>query len=562
VNHIDDGAGVIDVLGQIPLFRDLAPELLATVASEVAARHAPAGTVLFQMEDDGDEMFVVARGMVQIVLPGESGAEEVVAELGEGRWFGEMALITGEPRSATARVLVDSDLLRLTRASFHLLLARIPVLALRLSEELSHRLRGRLVASTPHTARRFIVLDDRLETPESGAWAAELAAAIAAELDGDVLYVDLDGGVPARANGRLRHHLCRDRADVDRLRGSHDTIVLRAPRSHALSDPLRELPEATVDAAAMAAARIGEPRAPAGILADPLQRHARRIIGRRVGLVLGAGGAKGLAHIGALRSFERAGVRFDMLAGTSMGGIIAALIGLGWSSDRLQEFAERLRGSFRSMLVDIGLSGSLLRGVKKRTLLADLADGKRFEDLDVPLWIVAADLVLQREFVFERGDLGAALDATSAIPAVFPVVSLEDRELVDGWVVNPLPADVLRRKGADVVIAVDPNVADERKPRPHTGHRRHAWWKRLLSPQMLIDPMGMVRVQMQAMDVGARERTMANLTLTDVCVQPGLGGYSTTDVRKLPAIIAAGEAAAESALPAIRAALRSGRATA
>jgi len=157
------------------------------------------------------------------------------------------------------------------------------------------------------------------------------------------------------------------------------------------------------------------------------------------------------------------------------------------------------------MLVDIGLSGSLLRGVKKRTLLADLAGGKRFEDLHVPLWIVAADFVLQREFVFEQGDLGSALDATSAIPAVFPVVSLEDRQLVDGWVVHPLPADVLRRKGADVVIAVDPNVADERKPRPHTGHRRRVWWKRLLSPQILIDPMGMVRVQMQAMDVGARE---------------------------------------------------------
>src|SRR5262249_32671171 len=122
-------------------------------------------------------------------------------------------------------------------------------------------------------------------------------------------------------------------------------------------------------------------------------------------------------------------------------------------------------------------------------------------------------------------------------------------------VVNPLPADVLRRKGADVVIAVDPNVADGRKPRAHDGHRRRAWWRRLLSPQMLIDPLGMVRVQMQAMDVGARERTMANLALTDVCVQPGLGAYSTTDVGKLPAILAAGEAAAESALPAIPAAL-------
>jgi NTE family protein len=306
VNDIDDGAGVADVLGHVPLFRDLAPELLATVASEVTASHVPAGTVLFQMEDDGDDMFVVARGMVQIVLPGAPGAEEVVAELGEGRWFGEMALITGEPRSATARVLVDSDLLRLTRASFHLLLARIPVLGLRLSEELSHRLRGRLVASTPHDTRRLIVLDDRDETPESGAWAADLAAAIAAELGGEVAYVDLGGSLPARTNGRVQQHLCRDRADVDRLRGSCDTVVLRAPRSHALSDPVRALPGATVDAAALAAAHIGKTSARAGVLTDPLQRHARRIIGRRVGLVLGAGGAKGLAHIGALRSFERA----------------------------------------------------------------------------------------------------------------------------------------------------------------------------------------------------------------------------------------------------------------
>lgn len=208
------------------------------------------------------------------------------------------------------------------------------------------------------------------------------------------------------------------------------------------------------------------------------------------------------------------------------------------------------------MLIDIGLAGSLLRGAKKRRLLAGLTGGKTFADLDVPLWIVAADLVLQREFVFDRGDLGVAIDATSAIPTVFPVVPCEDRQLVDGWVVNPLPADVLRRQGASVVIGVDPNVAGERRPRPRTGRPRRRWWHRLLDPRTLIDPMGMVRVAMQSMDVGARERTMANLALTDVCVQPALGGYSITDIQKLPAIVEAGEAAAETAVPAIRAAFR------
>jgi NTE family protein len=549
-----DTAAIAEALGRIPLFRDLPPELLAMVAAEATTRHAPAGTVLFQMGDDGEEMFVVARGLVQIVLPGASGGEDVVAELGDRRWFGEMTLITGEPRSAAARTKIDTDLLLLTRTSFHSLLARMPVLGLRLSEELSRRLRGRLVSESAHR-HRVVVLEDPVGTAESAAVAVEIGVAIAEELGPTVAYVDLGDGAPASPNGRLQHHRCNDLGDVERLCRSHATVVLRVPRSHRLSEPVRALPGVRVEATALASTAAQRSRAQVGLLASPLQQLARRIIGRRVGLVFGAGGAKGLAHIGAVRSFERAGLRFDMLAGTSMGGIAAALVGLGWSGDRLHEIAERVRKNFRAMVIDIGLSGSLLRGAKKRKLLAELAGGARFEDLGVPLWIVAADLVLQREFVFDRGDLGEALDATSAIPTVFPVVSLAERELVDGWVVNPLPADVLRHKGADIVIGVDPNVADERAPRPRHVHRRRPWWRRLLNPRTLIDPMGMVRVAMQAMDVGARERTMANLALTDVCMQPALGGYSTTDIQKVPAIVAAGEAAAEAALPAIRAVL-------
>jgi len=544
-------------LGNIPLFRDLAPELLAIVAAEATPRHAAAGDVLFEMGDNGEELFVVTRGLVQIVLPGASGAEDVVAELGEGRWFGEMAIITGEPRSATARAAVDTELLVLTRNSFHLLLARMPVLGVRLSEELSRRLRARLVASSHDELHRLVVLEDAADSVESGTAACEIAGAIAEEFDAAIAFVDLAAGGPRTIGGRVQAQRCASLSDVERVRRSHAATVLRVPPGHPLRDAVRALPGVTVDTLALTAAPAERSRDQVGILSSPLQQLARRLIGRRVGLVLGAGGAKGLAHVGALRSFERAGVRVDMLAGTSMGGIVATLMALGWGSDRLRELADRVRRDFRKLVVDIGLSGSLLRGGKKRTLLASLTDGGRFEDLPVPLWIVAADLVLQREFVFDRGELAMALDATSAIPTVFPVVAFKERQLVDGWVVNPFPADVLRRQGADIVIGVDPIVADDRRPRPHK-RRRHPWWRRALNPQTFIDPVGMVRVAMQAMDVGARERTMANLALTDVCVQPALGAYAITDVHKLSAILDAGEAAAEAALPAIRAALHPG----
>src|SRR5262245_9726197 len=366
-----DRAAIAEVLGAIPLFTDLAPDLLAMVAAEATARRVPAGTVLFEMGDDGEEMFAVARGLVQIVLPGPSGTEEVVAELGDGRWFGEMALITGEPRSAAARVTVDTELLLLSRASFHSLLARMPVLALRLSQELSRRLRARLVAASAGPAHHLVVLEDAADTAESGAGASVLAAAIAEELGASIAYVDLGSGTRGRADVRLEPHPWRELADVDRLRRSHAAVVMRVPRGHPLGESVRALPGVRVDTSPLTVDPVnGSPAS--GILATPLQQRARRLIGRRIGLVLGAGGAKGLAHVGAIRSFERAGLRFDMLAGTSMGAIIATLSGLGWSSDRMEELAERVRRNFRAMLVDIGLSGSLLRGAKKRALLAEL----------------------------------------------------------------------------------------------------------------------------------------------------------------------------------------------
>src|SRR5262249_32059290 len=156
------------------------------------------------------------------------------------------ALITGEPRSAAARVTVETDLLQLSRASFHSLLGRMPVLALRLSQELSRRLRARLVAASAGPAHRLVVLEDPADTVESGVAAGDLAAAIAAELGGSIAYVDLGTGAPDRGDVRLKAHPCRDLADVERLRRSHAAVVMRVPQGHPLSGQIRTLPGAKV----------------------------------------------------------------------------------------------------------------------------------------------------------------------------------------------------------------------------------------------------------------------------------------------------------------------------
>lgn len=119
-----DGANVEASLRTLPLFGDLSDELLRVVSAEVQARVVPAGTTIFRLGEAGDALFIVIDGCVQIYLPSADGGDDVVAEPTAGRWFGEMAVITGEPRSASARSLGRATLLVVSRASFQTLLAR------------------------------------------------------------------------------------------------------------------------------------------------------------------------------------------------------------------------------------------------------------------------------------------------------------------------------------------------------------------------------------------------------------------------------------------------------
>jgi NTE family protein len=172
---------------------------------------------------------------------------------------------------------------------------------------------------------------------------------------------------------------------------------------------------------------------------------------------------------------------------------------------------------------------------------------------------VAADLATGRECVLSSGLVWQAVDATTAIPGIFPPVCIDGHRFVDGWIVNSLPADVLRREGADTVLAVCVSAgrqggAEEAPPPPpvqDAGWR--AWVRRATSPTI-------GRNLLTAIDIGARERTLANLALVDVCVTPDLRGMTVSDFRRLDELVERGEAAAEAALPAIRAAIAGRRA--
>jgi NTE family protein len=174
---------------------------------------------------------------------------------------------------------------------------------------------------------------------------------------------------------------------------------------------------------------------------------------KRVGLVLGGGGAKGYAHIGVLKFLEEQGICVDYVVGTSIGAVIGAMHCFGYSAVEIEQIAKstNFKALFDLTLPKIGL----IRGDKIEKYLRHIFEDKKFSDLQKPFFAVAVDINNFQEVIFDKGDLTKAVRASVSIPGIFHPVSNKKRILVDGGILNNLPIDVLQNKGVDKIIAVN-----------------------------------------------------------------------------------------------------------
>lgn len=178
--------------------------------------------------------------------------------------------------------------------------------------------------------------------------------------------------------------------------------------------------------------------------------------GRSVALVLGSGGARGLAHIGVIRVLESMGANIQAIAGSSMGALIGGMYAAG-QLDAYQEWVEGLERSDVLSMVDWTLSGGLIRGKKIIHKLAELADEVNIEDLDIDFTAVAVDIDQGKEVWLEDGPLFDAIRASIAIPGLFTPHFYRGRTLVDGGLLNPIPISPTLRSMCDLTIVVNVN---------------------------------------------------------------------------------------------------------
>ena len=274
----------------------------------------------------------------------------------------------------------------------------------------------------------------------------------------------------------------------------------------------------------------------------------------RLGLVLGGGGARGLAHFGVLRVLQREKIPIACIAGTSMGGLVGALFAAGVPAERVEEEVLRLsRVTEQIRLVDVELSaaGLSVRGRRIYNFMADLlGEDLTFADLPLPLAMVAVDIHTGREVILQGGLVIDAVRATISVPGVFMPVDLGDYRLVDGGVLDNVPVDVARGMGATRTIAVDvlPSFSVNVPGRdPVETGLQLAFAPRQLSEvyhvlMIMIAALTESRLRQYPPDLLIRPALSPSITL--------LSGFNRAEE-----MIAAGEAATEAALPAIRALL-------
>jgi NTE family protein len=279
----------------------------------------------------------------------------------------------------------------------------------------------------------------------------------------------------------------------------------------------------------LAACQTAPPPAPTVPAAPPIEPPAPKPPPRppRIGLALGGGAARGFAHIGVIQVLEENGIRPDLVAGTSAGSLVAALYASGKSGAELGALAEKMD---ETAFTDWSYPGrGLIRGEALARYVREQTGGRRIEQMRMPLGIVATDLDSGQPILFQLGDPGVAVRASSAVPAMFQPVRIGTREYVDGGLVAPVPVHFARQMGADLVIAVDISAVPDGNA---TG-----------------DAM---RMLLQTFAIMGRSINNFELRDADVLLRPKLPNVSGADFAARKRSLQAGREAAQAQLALLR----------
>lgn len=247
----------------------------------------------------------------------------------------------------------------------------------------------------------------------------------------------------------------------------------------------------------------------------------------KLGLALGAGGARGFAHVGVLEVLEEAGIPIDAISGSSMGSLVGGFYVTGMEIRYIKMLATNLK---RKHWIDFTVPKmGIVAGDKIHEMIAFLTKGMNIEDANIPFSVVATDIEAAERVVYRSGPIHEAVRASISIPGVFVPHRYEDRLLVDGGVVDRVPISVCREMGVDIVVAVDVGLFDKTMP-----------------------VRNMMDVFFQSIEIMEREILRTRMLDADFVIRPDVGHISSTNFMHVEECIDEGRRAAEQVVDQLR----------
>jgi predicted acylesterase/phospholipase RssA/CRP-like cAMP-binding protein len=473
---------------------------LNQVEQQAQWRHLDSGEVLFRQGDAPDGAFIVAAGRLRVAVE-ENGSSTVIDEVGPGMWMGEMALLTGKPRSATVYAVRDTELLWLSQAAFDSLIVKSPRALLQTSRQLVDRLQRQMTSQRrPRAQLRAIAVVPVSDGADVRPFVAQVVKALSAY--GPTMHLDsqrVDEALGKRGISDV------EPSDPAQLRlspwlieqeSAHRFVVLEGdPKLPRWSErAVRHADHVLLVGDGVSSPELGElelklkamfstPHSPKRslVLLQPDRRHlpgaaawlsrrnvdghfqvrrgndadvgrmVRIVTGKAICLVFGGGGSRGYAHIGVVRAFEELGIPIDAVGGSSIGAVIGAACALGLSAKEMIDLAPQLAQFLDPTLPVV----SLTSGIKAVEVLNSVVGELHIEDLVGQFFCMSTNLSRGGEVVHRTGPVVLAVRASGAVPGIMPPVAYKGDLLVDGGLSNNVPVDTMASLFEGAIVAID-----------------------------------------------------------------------------------------------------------
>jgi NTE family protein len=555
-----------------PLFAGLTDAEMEAVAEQMRPREFGAGEQICAAGEASDRLWLITGGLVHILAGhSDAAAGEVVARQRKGDVVGAQGAVTGEPRTATVVTALPTSAMELDGERFLALAQRYPAILVNLIRIQSERLvianarrveheRGETVAllSSPAlaaTATHVAELAQRV-SPRPVIWldrrlsfAGTLTAAD--DLTDEHATVLLPGELDPETMTLLLDEVDRVVALVGSARDAERLGALaRGPGGRGA-----QVEAVLIGDEAVAASCEWSAGAPIRVVrtcprADPADEAwlARHLTRTKLGLALGAGGAKGYAHVGALQVLEEAGYVVDYVSGSSIGAIVGAYLAQGMDAAAIDA---TLRGAFDADNVaelfkaSMGGSGSSSGLEAMSRLMRESTAERSFADMSIPLAVMTVDLTDRTPAPLREGPLWEALLAATALAGVFPPYERDGHRLVDGLALVPVPTGAVFEDGADLAVSVNLNGAEVLAAWPEQPELPPARERKSRG--------GMLDTLLEVMDLSQLETSARHAELADVTITPRFGPAHWRDFHLADLFLAAGRRAALEQLPALQA---------